>query len=437
MSGTSMDGIDAALLRTDGKINIQEVGFAALKYDPQFQILMKAAEYSVRKYQGDVTQAKKDYQNALYEYLENELNIAPTAIAQKISELNNYLHHNKTTEITFDDVEIFSTKLHAEIIKSLLQQTNYRSEQIDIIGYHGQTLFHRPAHRITIQMGDGKLLAELTGIAVINNFRQRDIAAGGQGAPFAPLYHQALAIRDNKLPMAVVNCGGISNITIITGKAHDQVIGFDTGAGNGLIDRLIKQRTHSHEMMDFDGKYGLGGKVHNDILQKLYQNAVIVEGGDFFEIKPPKALDIGDLNLIPELETLSLEDACATLEAFTADNIVRALDYIDAKQFPTYWVLAGGGWHNPVILRELKQRIEKKIGSQVEVNTADNIGWNSQALEAQIFAYFAVRSLQGLAISVPGTTRVPYPLTGGCAYVPEKGATSAVNEMLRENSLLS
>jgi anhydro-N-acetylmuramic acid kinase len=239
------------------------------------------------------------------------------------------------------------------------------------------------------------------------------VAAGGQGAPFAPLYHQALAVRDHKLPVAVVNCGGIANITIIQDADESGLLAFDTGPGNGLIDRLIRQRTQGREGMDRDGHYGLQGKVCEKTLAALFAKSLMQEGKNYFELSPPKALDIGDMVLIPELETLSLEDACATLEVFTAESIVRSLKLVNIP-IPQHWILAGGGWHNPVILRELKSR----LGSGIQVMTADEAGWNSQAMEAQIFAYLAVRSLEKKPLSLPGTTRVPAPMTGGELYLP-------------------
>jgi anhydro-N-acetylmuramic acid kinase len=334
--------------------------------------------------------------------------------------------------VTFDQVVQRSTELHAEIVLKLLQKTNRSADEIDVIGYHGQTLLHKPSAKITVQVGDGELLAKMTGITVVNDFRRRDVFSGGQGAPFAPLYHQALAIRDHKVPAAVVNCGGIANVTVITGEHINQVVGFDTGPGNGLIDRYIKQRTHGKELMDTNAKYGLNGRVNEETIKLLYEKSITSHSGDFFRSKPPKSLDIADFALIPELNILSIQDASATLEAFTADSIVHSTEFFDGV-IPTYWILAGGGWHNPVIKRELEVRLKEKLGSHIEVLTADEAGWNGRALEAQIFAYLAVRSLMNLPISVPGTTLVPKPLCGGHAYLPPNGTTSTVANCLKQN----
>ena len=319
--------------------------------------------------------------------------------------------------ITLDDVIQHSTELHIEAVKKLLSKTGYDAKQIDVIGYHGQALFHRPSIKKSIIVGNGQYMADVLGVTVVNDFRSRDVAAGGMGAPFAPLYHHALAIRDNLFPVAVVNCGGIANITFINDADERNLIGFDTGPGNGLIDRLIRQRSQGKESMDTDGRYGKRGQVNNDVLKALHEKALIKDGSNYFFTRPPKSLDIGDMQLISELDALSTEDACATLEAFTAETIVTSLQLVDMA-LPTDWVLAGGGWHNPVIRRELENRLRHRLGESVQIRTADEAGWNSQAMEAQLFAYLAVRSLQNKPLSMPGTTNVPEPLSGGQAYQP-------------------
>lgn len=395
MSGTSMDGIDAAILETDGDFFIKTIDGISLQYDTEFKILLKAAEYAVRKKSGDLIAAKQYFPEAIQTYLETELK---TSAYQAI------------TKISFDNVVEHSTQLHATAVKQLLDKTGYSSKQVDVIGYHGQTLFHQPKNKITIQVGNGQQLADQTNITVVNDFRIADVLAGGQGAPLAPLYHQALAVRDNKIPIAVLNCGGIANITVVSGIQTTEMIGFDTGPGNGLIDRYIKQVTQGKETMDADGKYGLQGKVNQAVFEKLYEQLK-----NFIQAKPPKSLDIGDFELIPELNLLSLEDACATLEAFTADTIVKSLEHLP-NSIPSLWVLAGGGWNNPVIYNELKIRLFQQLGSSVQIKLADEIGWSSQYMEAQIFAYLAVRCLQNKPISFPNTTQVLKPLTGGKIY---------------------
>lgn len=409
-----MDGIDAALLATDGSPHlVKELGDISITYAPAFKILLKAAEFSVRKCAGDMDAAAAYYKQGLEEYLKSELQVNEADISEQIAALSHYLH-----DIHLSAIIQHSTYLHNLAVKQLLAKTGYTASQISVVGYHGQTLFHQPQQKISIIVGDGQQLADQLAIPVVNDFRSRDIAAGGQGAPFAPLYHQALAIRDQKIPVAVVNCGGIANITLINNANELDLIAFDTGPGNGLIDRLVRQRTQGKEFIDTNGKYGSQGRVHSEVLTALYDHCIIKNAQNYFSMPPPKSLDIGDMQLITELDTLSLEDACATLEAFTADTIVQSLELVSAD-IPQHWVLAGGGWHNPVIRSELTERLQRRLKTTLQIRTADEIGWNSRAMEAQIFAYLAVRSLQGQPLSMPGTTRAPYPLSGGKTFFPK------------------
>jgi anhydro-N-acetylmuramic acid kinase len=403
MSGTSMDGIDAALIETDGKSQIKELGGVSLNYNADFKILLKSAELAVRTCNGNLEEAKRYYSQAIESYLTKELKSTDFA---------------RFKEFTFDQIVEQSTNLHAEITNSLLKKLNYNPKDIDIIGYHGQTLFHRPSEGITIQIGNGQLLAKKTNIKVINDFRSNDVKSGGQGAPFAPIYHLALAIRDNKYPIAIVNCGGIANVTFITGTTYNDIIGFDTGPGNGLIDRLVKQKTNNTEFMDQDGKYGKKGQINLEILKLLFQKGVLQQQKNYFDINPPKSLDIDDLKLIEELKDIPLPDACATLAAFTAESIAKSIDYLPKEVVPINWVLAGGGWNNPVIKDQLTISLQNKIKFTLNIKLADEINWNSKYMEAQIFAYLAVRSLLDLPISVPATTKVPKPLSGGRLYTP-------------------
>lgn len=420
MSGTSMDGIDAALLDTDGEYAIKELGHFFLPYDPACRTLLKAAEYVVRKFSGDLNKAKPYYAPAIKEYLIQEMKIPSYKLSSIILMLSFYLRNGKDLDspIMFDEVIECSTLLHSLAVKKLLHQQSYLASQIDVIGYHGQTLFHHPAIGITLQIGNGQVLANELGISVVNNFRSRDVASGGQGAPFAPIYHQALAIRDNKIPVGVINCGGIANITLVNSANMLELIGFDTGPGNALIDRLIRQRTQGRENMDRNGQYGKKGKINQKIFMDLYQNAIIKDKKNFFQILPPKSLDYGDMEIISELDLLTLEDACRTLEAFTADTIVKSLDVINVR-LPEHWILAGGGWKNPVIHEEFVTRLKQKLGENITIQTADQCGWQGQALEAQVFAYLAVRSLQNKPISVPGVTQVSEPLSGGEIFTPQ------------------
>ncbi len=364
MSGTSMDGIDAVLMETDGKYIISSKAALSLAYEPKFQLELRQAEVASRKAKNNAASL---------------------------------------------DIIIKSTELHAKLVKDLLKKANLSPKDIDVIGYHGQALYHNPSEVITIQIGDGQLLANLTGIKVVNNFRIDDVRNGGQGAPLAPLYHQSLAIRDTYFPVAVVNCGGIANISIINGADESQVIGFDTGPGNVLIDRYIRNKTNNKEFMDLDGQYGLKGLVNQQVLEKLLDSLK-----PYLTKAAPKSLDPGDLQLIPELDDLSINDVCATLEAFTAFCIVNS---VAQKDMPSKWILAGGGWNNPVITKFLKQYLDQKL-ENVEVKRANEIGWDNVYMEAEIFAYLAVRSLYKLPISLPSVTGARVASKGGELYLP-------------------
>ncbi len=411
-----MDGIDAALLETDGSTLIKDLGHFSLVYAPEFKILLKSAEFAVRAQEGRLDDAALHFTAALEGYLRDELQLPAQHLKKEIAHLAAYLGENHAFP-RLETIIQHSTELHATAVKHLLQKTGYSAQQLTLIGYHGQTLFHRPALNRSVIVGNGQYLANQLGITVISDFRRRDLELGGQGAPFAPLYHQALAIRDQQLPLVVVNCGGIANITLIRNANLLDLIAFDTGPGNGLIDRLVRQRTQGKESMDRDGHYGKQGKVHEAVLQALYEKSLLQNSQNYFLKKPPKALDIGDLQLIPELDALSLEDACATLEAFTADTIVHSLKGL-AIEVPAQWILAGGGWSNPVIYHALKERLIKAYGNEFRVHRAEEIGWNSQALEAQIFAFLAVRSFEKKPLSVPGTTGVSQPCSGGKIHAP-------------------
>ncbi len=434
MSGTSMDGIDAALLETDGFSELQEKGQSALTYPAELKILLKATEYAVRTHQGDMEAASRGFSQALTDYLRQELNLSDTILQKELKNLLLFCGKDRTAFSLANMIEL-STDMHISAIKQLLKESSYCASEIDIIGYHGQTLFHQPAIKRSIIVGFGQQLADAVGIAVINDFRRSDLEKGGQGAPFAPLYHYALAKRDRHIPAAVVNCGGIANVSFIANENILDILAFDTGPGNGLIDRLVRKRSGGREHLDKDGNYGLRGQIHEELFEALYQKAVLKDTRNYFLAPPPKSLDLGDLHLIPELENLSLEDACATLEAFTADSIVHSLQWLKSPT-PRQWILAGGGWQNPVIYRELSHRLQKREGKEIKLQHAHELGWNSQALEAQIFAYFAVRSLKNEPLSFPLTTGVASPTCGGRAYLPTKGGTPEVKKWLAQNPAL-
>lgn len=400
MSGTSMDGIDAALIETDGTPRcLRELASASFRYDLHFSLLLKGTEYAVRQCAGDLEKAKLLFPDLLRAFCDHQ-GLDPSEFAS----------------YRYEEIERQSTKYHIELVQQLLAQSGYDADRIAVIGYHGQTLYHQPESRTLVMLGDPQYLADALKIKVVYDFRRQDIQAGGQGAPLAPLYHYALGVRDHLLPLAVVNCGGIANLTAILADAEEAIVGFDTGPGNALLDSCVRQRTQGREVMDRDGQYGRRGRVHTRVLEQLYQQAIVKNGKNYFTQPPPKSLDYGDIALLPALERLSLEDACATLAAFTADTVVQSVQWLTAV--PQCWVLAGGGWKNPNIREQLIERLQQRYGRELRVYMAEDIGWNNDALEAQIFAYLAVRSLYHQPLSFPNTTNVPYPVTGGMAYMP-------------------
>lgn len=347
MSGTSLDGIDAALLRTDGN-SVSEFGkWLTLPY----------------------TEAEK-------------------------AELREAVHGRGDMLA----LEHWLTQKHAEAVQMLFIKAGISARDVALIGFHGQTVAHRPQEGITWQIGNGALLAELTGVDVVCDFRRRDVAAGGQGAPLVPLFHAALAHAQEK-PVAVLNIGGVANVTWI-GRGTNEMLAFDTGPGNALInDWALK---HTGKDYDRDGALAASGNCNEAVLKEL-----LADG--FFSQTPPKSLDrnhFADL-FAPHASSLSPADGAATLTEFTAAAVERATAHF--AEAPKQWLVCGGGRHNPVLMASLACRLGNVI-------SADTLGWIGDAMEAQAFAFLAVRSVQGLPLSLPGTTGVSAPITGGALH---------------------
>lgn len=352
MSGTSLDGVDAALLETDGEEVVRPGPGLTLPYAPETRALLRAALDDARA----VAQG------------------AP--VPQSIREAERLL-----------------TEAHAEAVKALIAKTGLSAGQVGLLGFHGQTILHRPERHWTWQIGDGALLARLTGIDVVNDFRSADVKAGGQGAPLMPLYHAVLARRSGRPePLVVVNIGGVAQVTYIKG---DLILAFDTGPGNAPIDDWMHR--HSGKPVDEDGAFAATGKVNGPALDRMLDNA-------FFERVPPKSLDRMDFGM-EAVEALSPADGAATLTAFTAASLARAREHFpDAAET---WIVSGGGRHNKTLMAMLKARVNAPVIS------AEDAGWDGDALEAHGFAYLAMRSKKGLPLSLPTTTGVKQPMTGG------------------------
>ncbi|MEK9969137.1 MAG: anhydro-N-acetylmuramic acid kinase [Ferrovibrio sp.] len=356
MSGTSMDGIDAALLRTDGEVVAAFGPALTIPYDPALRDRIRAClNTGANKHSGG----------------------HPLALSRDLS------------------------MAHADAVQALLDKAGMAASDIAWIGFHGHTLLHRPREGRTWQVGDGKLLAVLTGINVVNDFRSADVAMGGQGAPLVPLYHAALARHAGlKSPLLVLNLGGVGNVTYIGSENEGDLIAFDTGPGNALIDDwMLAQAGHAH---DENGVTAAKGLVNAERLARLLDHA-------YFAAKPPKSLDRNDFSA-KAVDGLSLEDGAATLAAFTAASVARGLSHL--PQRPVRCFVCGGGRHNATLMALLTQHLNMPVES-VEV-----VGWNGDHLEAEAFAFLAARAVRGLPLSLPGTTGVRRPVSGGRMYRP-------------------
>jgi anhydro-N-acetylmuramic acid kinase len=287
---------------------------------------------------------------------------------------------------------------HFDAAEGFLAANGLTWGDLDLIGFHGQTVLHeRPTPmRIgrTVQLGDGDRLASRTGVPVAFDFRSADVAAGGEGAPLAPIYHAARAAASGlAAPVAVLNLGGVANITLI--PEDGALAAFDTGPANGMIDLWVQARTG--ERYDQGGRLALAGTADRAALEQLLSHS-------HFQIVGPKSLDRYDFPLDP-VAHLSLEDGAATLTAFTAETV--ALGVRACPEPPRALIASGGGRHNPALMRAIAERLDAPVIS------ADDLGWRGDSIEAEAFAYLAARTVRGLPISFPGTTGAPAPMAGG------------------------
>src|ERR1019366_7983010 len=292
------------------------------------------------------------------------------------------------------------TIAHAEAVASFTAQNRIARGDVDIVGFHGQTVLHRPAQKMTVQIGDAAALAKAIHIPVMHDFRAADVAAGGQGAPLVPVYHRALAQSlDREGPMVVVNIGGVSNITYIDGA--DTLIACDTGPGNALLDDHML-RTMS-QPFDCEGRMAAQGRVDVAWVRRALEVP-------FFAAPPPKSLDRNDFAALA-LRGMSPADGAATLTALTAEAIARIVPLL--PQAPNSWIVAGGGARNPTMLRRLRERL-----APATVEAADALGCSAGASGPRAFGFLAGGGLRGLPLSYPATTGVPIPMTGGVIARP-------------------
>ncbi|WP_203310814.1 anhydro-N-acetylmuramic acid kinase [Sphingomonas beigongshangi] len=355
MSGTSLDGIDAALIETDGDANVRPIAFRGEPYSDAARAQLAAATALALTF--DRPRASPDL----------------VAAGELID------------------------RTHAMAVHKLLRDAGIEASDVGVIGYHGQTVAHRPDRGWTWQIGDGAVLARATGIPVVSDLRSVDVAAGGQGAPLLPVYHAALTAALPK-PVAVLNLGGVGNITFV--GADQRLIAFDTGPANGLIDSWVE--AESGARFDADGALAAAGRVDETVLTAMLDHP-------YFDLPPPKSLDRNDFTIQPA-RGLSPADGAATLTAFTAASVADALSHLPER--PRRLIVAGGGRHNPTLLAMIAAR------TGLTPEPSDALGWNGDAMEAEGFAYMAVRRLNDLPISFPGTTGVPQAMTGGVVSHP-------------------
>ena len=348
MSGTSADGVDAALIETDG-VAVRRTGVALIAPYPS------ALRRDVLDVMADADRAEHDALTAL---------------------------------------EAAVTAANAAAVRMLLGRAGLEAASIDVVGLHGQTVLHRPERRFTRQLGDGAALHAALGIPVVNRFRDADVASGGQGAPLVPLFHAAL-LRGQPGPVAVLNLGGVANLTYIDG---DELLAFDTGPASALLDDWVA--AHTGAAYDKDGAIAAAGRADQSALAGLLAH-------EFFARPPPKSLDRNSFPLAA-VAGLGLADGAATLAAFTAQSVARAREHLPAA--PRRWWVGGGGRRNPTLMALLRAA----LGAPVD--PVEALGWDGDALEAQAFGFLAVRSLRGLPLSLPGTTGVPHPMPGGAHH---------------------
>jgi anhydro-N-acetylmuramic acid kinase len=364
MSGTSMDGIDVAMIETDGQGSVVRGPAHEYPFDPAFrgrllQGLLDAVEIECRE----------DRPESL------------AALEQEI------------------------TTRHRDAVQNFLNENNIEASTIDVIGLHGQTVLHRPERGLTVQIGCGQRLADELGISVVYDMRANDMVHGGQGAPLVPIYHQALAQNGyfDGNSVAFVNIGGISNISYLRGG--DDPFAFDTGPGNALIDQWVM--ANAGVPYDDGGRIASEGTVDEALVAQVLRLP-------YFDKKLPKSLDRNDFT--PELVAgLELADGARTLAAITAQSILIAAKHLPEQ--PQLWVVCGGGRKNQMIMDDLAAGAAQHGATVVN---AEDAGLDGGSMEAEAWAYLAVRSLKGLPLTFPNTTGVRSPVTGGVLAKPFK-----------------
>ena len=365
MSGTSGDGIDASIISSDGVDQYSEITNKYFKYDQK-----------------------------IYENLHK--------LRDKIFKFDDLKKNEE--EINFLEREV--TLFHAMVVKEISKTID---RKVDFIGFHGQTIYHNSSEKISKQIGDGKLLSQLTKKNVVYNFRQNDLENGGQGAPLTPIFHNTLANKINKkfnlgFPINILNIGGIANITSTidweNSESIDKICAYDIGPGNCLIDEWV--RKNSKKGYDKEGLLARNGNTDKLILNQALENFT---ENSYYE----KSLDVRDFDIF-FAKGLSLENGAATITDFTAKIIADGMNFIHGMRQPLIhkWLVCGGGRKNKYLLEQIKNNCK-----QIDINPIDQYEVDGDFIESQAFAFLAIRSLQGMPISFPYTTRCREPITGG------------------------
>lgn len=351
MSGTSLDGVDVALIETDGRDYVCPKASFYHPYPDSLRAAIRAC-FGLRQRTPALDVAERDLTDA-----------------------------------------------HAAAVQEFARREAIHLADIDIIGFHGQTITHDPGHEFTWQIGDGARLAAALGRPVAYDFRSADVKAGGQGAPLLPLYHRARSRSSNlPIPCAILNIGGVSNITWI--GAGEEILAFDCGPGNAFIDDAILAVTGAR--FDKDGALARAGQPDHVVLNEWMRHP-------FFAAQPPKSLDRQGFD-VSAADRLPIADRVATLTAFTVQSIGRGLAW--CPEGPRALYISGGGRHNEYMMESMRQLFG------LPVLSVDTLGWNGDAVEAEGFAYLAVRVVKNLPLSLPTTTGCPHPITGGVIVTP-------------------
>ncbi len=339
MSGTSYDGVDVSFVKTDGN-KIHEIGHSSyLAYHP-----------NIRKNIASLLQSPGE------------------ADLELLLETSNAI-----------------TEAHADAIKDNLKKNKLKPSDVDMIGFHGQTIYHNPKKKLTLQIGNPHLLSKLTNIKVMSDFRNQNIAEGGEGAPLAQIYHKILCAKLKK-PVAILNIGGVSNVTYLGAK--DEVLAFDTGPGCALLDDLIFRKMKKR--YDKNGELASKGKIHEDIVNNFMKQ------NKFFSKRTSTSLDRDEFtSILKDVERLSVEDALATLTFFTAKAIFEESRKFFPSQ-PLLWLACGGGRHNKFLMSLLSKRFGLNIKPIEDAKLNDNV--NGDFIEAQTFAILAARLFLGIPI---------------------------------------